>query len=117
MSAASSHFDIARFGAELIRWSPRQADVLIVAGAISYKQTPALKRIYEQMCAPKWVIAVGACCCTGGMYNNYCTVQGVAEIIPVSMYVPGCPPRAEAIFNAIVKLQGAIAKESALDRA
>jgi len=117
MSAASSHFDIARYGAELIRWSPRQADVLIVAGTISYKQAPVLKRIYEQMCEPKWVIAVGACCCTGGMYNNYCTVQGVAEIIPVNMYVPGCPPRAEAIFDAIVKLQGAIAKESVLERA
>jgi len=116
MSAASSHFDIARYGAELIRWSPRQADMLIVAGTISYKQAPVLKRIYEQMCEPKWVIAVGACCCSGGMYDNYCTVQGVHEIIPVDIYVPGCPPRAEAIFDAIIKLQKKISKESVLDR-
>jgi NADH-quinone oxidoreductase subunit B len=116
MSAASSHFDIARFGSELLRWSPRQSDLLIVAGTISCKQAPVLKRIYEQMCEPKWVIAVGACTCTGGLYNNYCTVQGIGSLLPVNMYVPGCPPRTEAIFDAIVKLQATIKKESSLDR-
>jgi NADH-quinone oxidoreductase subunit B len=116
MSTASSSFDIARYGAELMRWSPRQADLLIVAGTISYKQAPVLKRIYEQMCEPKWVIAVGACACTGGMYNNYCTVQGISSLIPVNIYVPGCPPRAEAILDAVVQLQSKIEKESSLDR-
>lgn len=116
MSTASSHFDIARFGAELLRWSPRQADLLIVAGTISYKQAPVLKRVYEQMCEPKWVIAVGACTCGGSLYNNYATVQGIGELVPVDIYVPGCPPRAEAIFDGIVKLQQKINKESILDR-
>ncbi len=115
MSTASSHFDIARYGAELLRWSPRQADLLIVAGTISYKQAPVLRRIYQQICEPKWVIAVGACTCSGSLYNNYCTVQGISEIIPVDFYVPGCPPRAEAIFDAIVKLQDKINHESVLD--
>jgi NADH-quinone oxidoreductase subunit B len=116
MSVASSHFDVSRFGAENLRWTPRQADVLIVAGTISYKQAPVLRRIYDQMCEPKWVIAIGACTSSGGMYNNYCTVQGIGEVVPVDLYVPGCPPRAEAIFDAIVKLQKIISGESVLDR-
>lgn len=112
MSTASSHFDIARFGSELLRWSPRQADLLLVAGTITYKQAPVLKRIYDQMCSPRWVMAIGACACSGGLYNNYCTVQGISEIVPVDIFVPGCPPRAEAIFDALVKLQKKIETET-----
>ncbi len=116
MSVAASHFDLARFGAELIRFSPRQADLLLVAGTISYKQAPVLRRIYDQMCEPKWVMAVGACASSGGLYNNYCTVQGIDEIVPVDIYVPGCPPRAEAILDGLVKLQKKIETESVLDK-
>lgn len=116
MSDASAHFDIARFGSELIRWSPRQADLLLVAGTISFKQAPVLRRIYDQIGEPKWVMAIGACACSGGLYNNYCTVQGIHTIIPVDIYIPGCPPRAEAILDGLVKLQKIIEKQSVLER-
>ncbi len=105
MSAISSRFDISRFGAELVRFSPRQSDLLLVMGTISYKQAPILKRIYEQMGESKWVVAYGACAASGGFYNNYHTIQGIDKIIPVDVYVPGCPPRPEQLFEAILKIQ------------
>lgn len=110
MAVVSSVFDISRFGAELVRFSPRQADLLFVAGTVSYKQAPILKRIYEQMCEPKWVIAMGACASSGGFYNNYSTLQGIDLVIPVDVYIPGCPPRPDGILHAIVKLQEKIKK-------
>ena len=110
MAVVSSVFDISRFGAELVRFSPRQADLLFVAGTVSYKQTPILKRIYEQMCEPKWVIAMGACASSGGFYNNYSTLQGIDIVIPVDVYIPGCPPRPDGILHALIKLQEKIKK-------
>jgi NADH-quinone oxidoreductase subunit B len=105
MAAVSSRFDISRFGAEIMRFSPRQSDLLLVMGTISYKQAPILKRIYEQMGEPKWVVAYGACAASGGFYDNYHTLQGIDQIIAVDVYVPGCPPRPEQLFDAIVKIQ------------
>jgi NADH-quinone oxidoreductase subunit B len=105
MSVISSVFDIARFGAELVRFSPRQSDLLIVAGTVTFKQAPILKQIYDQMCEPKWVISMGVCASSGGFYDNYCTVQGIDSIIPVDVYITGCPPRPEAVIEAVLKLQ------------
>ena len=111
MSTACSHYDIARFGAEFPRFTPRQADFLLVVGTISHKQAPVLRRVYEQMCAPKWVVAFGACACTGGFYDNYATVQGTDKVIPVDVYIPGCPPRPEMVLDGLMKLQDLIQKE------
>jgi len=105
MSVASSKFDISRFGAEVVRFSPRQADLLIVAGTISYKQAPVLKKIYDQMPEPKWVISMGACACSGGFYDNYTTLQGIDSIVPVDIYVAGCPPRPEALIDGLMQIQ------------
>jgi NADH-quinone oxidoreductase subunit B len=111
MSVASSHFDLDRFGAGWPRFSPRQSDVLLVVGTITHKQAPFLRRVYEQMCDPKWVIAFGSCTCVGGPYENYATVQGIDRIIPVDVYIAGCPPRPETVLYGIVKLQEKIAAQ------
>jgi NADH-quinone oxidoreductase subunit B len=108
MAVTASTFDIARFGAELVRFSPRQADLLIVAGTITFKQAPILRQVYDQMPDPKWVVSMGVCASSGGFYNNYCTVQGIDQVIPVDVYIAGCPPRPEAILDALLKLQDKI---------
>ncbi|MDB4982388.1 MAG: NADH-quinone oxidoreductase, subunit [Myxococcales bacterium] len=105
MSVAAPKYDIARFGAEFPRFSPRQADLLIVVGTITERQGPALRRIYDQMCEPKWVIAFGVCASTGGFYQNYSTMPGCDQVIPVDVYIPGCPPRPEQVLDALMLLQ------------
>jgi NADH-quinone oxidoreductase subunit B len=104
MSVSCSHYDIDRFGAGLPRFSPRQADLLMVVGTISQKIAPVLVRIYEQMTNPKWVCAFGVCTCTGGFYDDYATVQGIDTIVPVDIYIPGCPPRPETVLDGLMKL-------------
>ena len=112
MATAGSHYDVDRFGAALPRFTPRQADVLFVVGTISQKIAPILRRIYDQMCEPKWVVAFGVCTCTGGFYDNYSTVQGIDTILPVDVYIPGCPPRPETELPRLMLLQEKIQKQN-----
>ncbi len=105
MATACAHYDVDRFGAGFPRFSPRQSDVLFVVGTISHKLAPVLKKVYEQMCEPKWVVAFGVCTCTGGFYDNYATLMGIDTIIPVDVYIPGCPPRPENVLDGLMKLQ------------
>ena len=116
MNATSARNDLARFGSEVFRASHRQADVMIVSGRVSRKMAPVLRRIYDQMPEPKWVISMGACATSGGVFDNYAIVQGVDKIVPVDVYIPGCPPRPEMLIHAVMMLQDKVMKESLRDR-
>ncbi len=116
MAAGGSHYDLARYGMEVFRASPRQADLMIVAGRVSQKMAPVLRQIYDQMMEPKWVISMGVCASSGGMFNNYAIVQGVDQIVPVDVYVPGCPPGPETLIHAIVTLHDKILDGELLNR-
>ncbi len=105
ISVQSAHYDLDRFGAAFPRFSPRQSDLLMVVGTISHKMAPVLVKVYEQMCEPKWVVSFGVCTISGGFYDNYCTLMGIDRVIPVDMYIPGCPPRPEMVLDGLVKLQ------------
>src|SRR5438105_5390686 len=114
MSVVSSHYDIARFGSEVVRFSPKQSDVLMVLGTINDKMGPVLKQIYDQMAEPKWVISMGACATCGGFYRAYHVMQGIDEIVPVDVYIPGCPPVPEAVLDAVIKLQQQVENDTRL---
>ena len=116
MASTDSRFDMARFGSEAFRASPRQADVMIVAGRVCKKMAPVLRQVYDQMPEPKWVIAMGDCASNGGVFNNYAVVQGVDQIVPVDIYVPGCPPSPDALIYAVMQLQKKVDKEVLSDR-
>ena len=109
MATGAAHYDLSRFGMEVFRASPRQADLMIVAGRVSQKMAPVLRQVYDQMAEPKWVISMGACASSGGMFNNYALVQGVDQVVPVDMYVPGCPPGPQSLMHGILSLHERIA--------
>ena len=115
MHAATARYDLARFGAEVFRASPRQSDLMIVAGRVSRKMAPVLRRLYDQMPDPKWVISMGDCASCGGVFNNYAIMQGVDEVVPVDIYISGCPPRPEALIHGIVSLHDKVRKETLKD--
>jgi NADH-quinone oxidoreductase subunit B len=112
MATSAARYDLARFGSELYRASPRQSDLMIVSGRVSQKMAPVLRQLYDQMPEPKWVIAMGDCASCGGVFNNYAILQGVDRVVPVDVYVPGCPPRPEALIDSVMKLQERITKEA-----
>ena len=116
MATGAAHYDLSRFGMEVFRASPRQADLMIVAGRVAQKMAPVVRNLYDQMADPKWVIAMGVCASTGGMFNNYTIVQGVDHVVPVDMYVPGCPPRPEMLMDGILKLHSKIRNEQFVER-
>ncbi|HPF40286.1 MAG TPA: NADH-quinone oxidoreductase subunit NuoB [Phycisphaerae bacterium] len=111
MATASSRYDLARFGAEVMRFSPRQSDLLICAGRVAIKMMPVLQRIYKQICEPKWVISMGACASTGGVFDTYAVVQGVDQFLPVDVYVPGCPPRPETLIEGVMAIQRVVEQD------
>jgi NADH-quinone oxidoreductase subunit B len=111
MATAASRFDVARFGAEAVRFSPRQADLLICAGRVAIKMMPVLQRLYQQMCEPKWVISMGACASTGGVFDTYAVVQGIDQFLPVDVYIPGCPPRPEQVLEGVMAIQRLVEKD------
>src|SRR5271156_5332812 len=112
MAVMGSHYDLARFGSERLSFSPRQADLLMVMGTIAKKMGPVLRQVYEQMAEPRWVLSVGACACSGGIFDTYSVLQGIDRIIPVDVYVPGCPPRPEQIIDGVMKIQYLVENES-----
>jgi len=112
MATMASHYDLARFGSERLSFSPRQADLLMVMGTISKKMGPILRQVYEQMAEPKWVLSMGACACSGGIFDSYSVLQGIDRIIPVDVYIPGCPPRPEQVLDGILKIQELTKSES-----
>ena len=116
MATGAAHFDLSRFGMEVFRGSPRQADLMIVAGRVSQKMGPVLRQVYDQMMEPKWVISMGVCASTGGMFNNYAIIQGVDQIVPVDVYTPGCPPGPETLLHGIITLHGMIESGEAAAR-
>jgi len=116
MSMQASHFDLSRFGAEAMRFSPRQSDMMMVMGTVTRKMVPVLRKIYAQMAEPKWVIAVGACTCSGGFYRSYAVQQGIDRILPVDVYVNGCPPRPENMIRGVMEVQKLVEQESLIDR-
>src|SRR6188768_3826650 len=112
MATMASHYDLARFGSERLSFSPRQADLLMVMGTISKKMGPILRQVYEQMAEPKWVLSMGACACSGGIFDTYSVLQGIDKIIPVDVYIPGCPPRPEQVIEGLMKIQDLVGNES-----